>query len=265
MRNTILGILLVLSLFSGLGFAGWYAVKKDIAAQAVYQLDASRITVPERPPWVPADFIETALRNSNLAAESFLLDKDLPHKLSQAFAASPWAEDVEQVRLQYPSGAVVRLTYRVPAALVDVSPRGSFPVDRNGVLLPTEYFIALAPDKMKEYLQIRGIHSSPLGAAGTLWGDPLVHDAAGLAGYISDVAAKLKIAEIVPFPQQTPTGSKVFCKLITENSTEILWGRFEPDDPKNEARKKHLLELAELYRSLDDIPKNFQPVDLTKE
>ena len=265
MKKTLLGVVLVLSLFGGLGVTGWYVVKEDLAAQSVYRLSAGRIIVPQRPAWVPSDFVETTLLHSNLEVENSLLDKSLPHKLSQAFTASPWVEDVEQVKIQYPSGAVVRLTYRTPVALVDVGTQGSFPVDRNGVLLPTDYFINAAEDQMQEYLHIQGIQSKPLGAAGTLWGDSLVHDAAGLAGELYTVAAKLSLARIVPFQQKTPTGNRVFCHLVTKGGTEILWGRFEPNDPKNDGRKKHLLELAELYRSLDGIPKNFQPVDLTKE
>lgn len=269
MKKTLLGIVLVLSVFGGLGLAGWYFVKNELASQTVYRLLADKIIVPQRPAWVPDDFVLTALRNSNGDAEISLLDKSLPQKLSQAFTASPWVESVERVTIQYPSGAVIDLTYRSPAALVLLdssnSFSGSFPVDRSGVLLPTDYFVNLAPEKIQDYLQIREIHSMPLGTAGTLWGDPLVHDAAGLAGQLRDIAPKLNIVGIVPFQQPTPAGNRVFCTLVTKKGMKILWGRFEPDDPKNETRKKHLWDLAQMYRSLDDIPKNFQPVDLTKE
>jgi hypothetical protein len=132
-------------------------------------------------------------------------------------------------------------------------------------LLPTDYFINVAPEKKENYLRITGIRSMPLGVTGTLWGDPLVHTAAQLAGLLEDVTKKLGLVKIIPSHEATPTGHRIVCRLQTNSETEIFWGRFELHDPKNISKKKHLLEIAELYHSLDNVPAQFQPIDLSKD
>jgi hypothetical protein len=256
---------LVVFLFAGLGIGGWFVTKEKINQQPEYQLAADKITVPERPPWVPDDFVKNVLHASGLDTDGSLFDKEIMRKLLQAFAADAWVEEVQRVELRYPSGAAVQLAYRSPIALVEVNGKGAFPVDRNGVLLPTDFFLNLSPEKRDDFLKIQNIRSMPLGAAGTLWGDTLVPEAAGLAAFLSDIAEKLNLHSIIPTSQATPAGNRVICSIKTKKGTEILWGRYEKDNPKNEVRKKILLEYATMYQSLDDVPKNFQPIDLTKE
>ena len=92
-----------------------------------------------------------------------------------------------------------------------------------------------------------------MGVAGTLWGDPLVHAAAQLAGLLEDVSQKLGLVKIIPAHEATPTGHRIIYRLQTNSETEIIWGRFEPNDPQNIGKKKRLLEIAELYHSLDNV------------
>jgi hypothetical protein len=266
MGRTLIGIVLVLAVFTGVGILGWYYAKEGIHARQQNRLSADKITVSPQPPdWVPDRFVEDVLRSSGLNKTGSLLDKTLPQKLTEAFVAYPWVERVEQVVPRYPSGADVKLSYRVPVALVEVPRRGMFPVDRHSVLLPAEYLTDAIADRQNEHLVIQGIQSMPLGSAGTPWGDPLVQTSAQLAAELTDIAEPLKLTRIIPAVETTPSGAKIVCRLKTAGGTEIHWGTFAFDDSKTETKKKNLWELSEQFRSLDNVPARFQPIDLSKE
>lgn len=265
MGRTLVGLILVLAFSAGLGTLGWYFAKERVRSQQQYRLSADKITVTPPPDWVSDKFVEEVLVSSGLSRTGSLLDKTLPQKLTEAFIAYPWVERVEQVVPRYPSGADVKLLYRVPAALVEVPKQGIFPVDRNGVLLPPEYLTHTVSDQRNNHLIIQGIQSTPLGSVGTPWGDPLVQTAAQLAAELSDVAEPLKLTKIIPAIEATPGGAKIVCRLKTSAGTELRWGTFASDDPKTEVKKKNLWNLHEQFRSLDSVPPNFHPIDLSKE
>ena len=266
MGRTLIGLILVLAIFAGLGALGWHFVKDRVRHKSEYRLSADRITVSPPPPaWVPSRFVEDVLQSSGLNRTGSLLDKTLPQKLTEAFAAYPWIERVGQVIPRYPSGAEVKLSYREPVALIDVPQRGIFLVDRNGVLLPPKHQPDAIPDWQSGYLMIQGIQSVPLGSAGTHWGDPMVRTAAQLAAELKDIAEELNLAKIIPAMEATPSGTRVVCRLKTVAGMEIHWGTFTSGDPKTETKIQKLKDLHKQYRSLDNVPAAFQPVDLSKE
>lgn len=260
MGRTLLGLFLVLAIFAGLSVLGWYFVEEKIRPKPEYRLSADRITVPEIPPWVPERFVEDVLKSSNLNQTDSLLDKTLPLKLTEAFAAHPWVERVEQVVPRYPSGADVKLSYRVPVALVSVPKEGIFLVDRYGVLLPPDHLLDPTANRQNEYLTIHEIRSTPLGSVGTLWGDPIVHTGAQLAATLTDVASPLKLAHIIP-----PSREIKMWRLQTAAGMEIRWGTFVSDDPKTEVKIKKLWQWHEQFRSLDNVPATLRPIDLSRE
>jgi len=270
MTRTLIGLILVFAVFAGFGTLGWYFVKDKIRTKREYLLSADKVVVSPPPDWIPDHFVEDVLRSSGLNQTDSLLDKTLPQKLAEAFAAYPWIERVEQVALRYPSGANVKLSYRVPVALVEVPQRGILPVDRNGIVLPPEYLSVASSDWRSKHWIIQGIQSMPLGSFGTLWGDPQVHTAAQLAAVLTDdpdhTAESLKLARIIIAATETiPGGTRIVCRLKTAAGMEIHWGTFIPDDPKFESKKKKLWNLHEQFRSLDNVPANFRPIDLSKE
>jgi hypothetical protein len=188
------------------------------------------------------------------------LEDGLSEKLAKAFVADPWVESVVRVELRFPSGADVTLIYRRPIAVVEVA-QGLLPIDPNGVLLRTDYFIHIAPEKKNDYLRISSIRSTPLGGVGTAWGDPLVHASAQLAALLEDIAKTCGVTAILPVVEKTPKETRTVFRMKTAAGTEILWGRFDADDPKNDARKERLLELVKLYGSLDMVPPSFRSVE----
>lgn len=260
-KRTAAALFFVLTVFVALGAGARFWIGDRLEEQDVYRLSAAKIEVSEAPPWVSSDFVEGALRSSGLDVSGSLLDSNLSQKLFQAFTAEPWVESVERVEIRFPSGAEVGLTYRRPVALVELPSRGLFPVDHNGVLLPTDYFINVAPEKKADYPRIRGVRSMPLGTVGTPWGDPLVHAAAQLAGELGEVVHEAEIAQILPVQEN----GRISCRLRTAGETDILWGPFDKADPKNIDKIEHLRQLVENDRSPDDVPNNFKPIDLTKE
>lgn len=258
----ILGITLVFVVFAGLGVLGWYFVKERVLRQPERLLSADKIVVSPPPDWVPNRFVEDVLRSFGLNKMS-LLDKTLPLKLMEAFTTHPWVEKVEQVDLRYPSGANIKLVYRVPAAFVEMTQRGSVPVDRNGVVLPWHDAMS---DQQNEYLVIQGIQSMPLGSVGTLWGDPVVQTAAQLAAALTEddnIIEPLKLKWIIPAIETVSSGDKIVFRLKTIAGTEFYWGTFVLDDPKLDVKKRKLWGLHEQFRSLDRVPVNYR--DLSNE
>jgi len=262
--SPILGIIFVFAVFVGLGILGWHFVKESVLKKQEYLLSVDKIVVSPPPDWVPDRFIEDVVRSSGLNKTS-LLDKTLPQKLMEAFTTHPWVEKVEQVDLRYPSGADIKLVYRVPTAFVEMSQRGIIPVDRNGVVLPG-YPSDVISDHQHKHLIIQGIQSMPLGSAGTLWGDPLVHTAAQLAAALIDddnIVEPLKLKWIIPAMETAPGGERIVFRLKTLGGTEFHWGTFVLGDPKSDMRKRKLWALHEQFRSLEQVPENYR--DLSRE
>ncbi len=237
-KRNISWVLLVFAMFVGVGVFGWFAVRSSLPERTEYRLSPEMVRVSEAPPWVPTDFTEAVLRSAGLLSAS-LLDAALPEKLAKAFAADSWVESVVRVEIRFPSGAEIDVVYRRPVAVVEVE-QGLLPVDANGVLLRTDYFIEVAPEKKNDYLRVSGIRSTPLGGVGTAWGDPLVHASAQLAAFLEDVAAELELTTILPVVEKSPQGNRTIFRLRTSSGTEILWGEFNEKDPENTARKKRL-------------------------
>jgi len=270
MTRTLIGLFLVLAVFAGIGTLGWYFVKDKIRIKQEYRLSADKVVVSPPPDWIPDPFVEDVLRSSGLNQTGSLLDKALPQKLAEAFAAYPWIERVEQVVLRYPSGANVELVYRTPVALVQVPQRGVMPVDRNGIVLPPQYLSEANSDWKSKHWIVHGIQSLPLGSFGTPWGDPLVHTAAQLAAALTDdpdnTAESVKLTRsIIATTETIPGGTRIVCRLKTAAGMEIHWGTVVSDDPKFESKKKKLWNLYEQFGSLDNVPAHFRPIDLSKE
>lgn len=261
----ILATILVPLFFAGIGVAAWRFNRNSIRHQPQYILAADRIHVSKPPDWIPDDFIEKALETSGLTNNASLFEDSLPKKLSQIFAADPWVESVERVEIRYPSGADVRLIYRKPVAFVELPSRELLPVDRNGVLLPTNYFAGLTPEERSAYPRIQGLKSLPQGEVGFSWGDPLVHDVARFADALGDLFLKTKLTRIQPIVEKTAMGNLCKYRLLTDKNAMVLWGKFESDPVMIETKKKRLFDILDMYKSLDHVPDNFLPLDLSVE
>ncbi|MCL2743487.1 MAG: hypothetical protein FWE67_06530 [Planctomycetaceae bacterium] len=270
MKRNIFLTLLVLAVFIAAGVSAWNVSKERLKNEKKFLLKHENISVPSLPEWMPENFVEIVLNSSGLENSSLLFDKDLsfekelPKKLSEAFAANPWVESVESVVLRFPSGADVKLTYRTPAALVEIAPQQFLPIDKNGIVLPSDSLQKIEAAKLHSYPKVIGISSKPPEKIGSPWNDVNVTSAASLAAILADIPA-VSIGKI-RLDQQA--GNVPAFRLFTSANTEIIWGTFAPADKtgkmhrSTEAKVEQIRTLAEQFDTLDAIPDSLRPVKL---
>jgi cell division septal protein FtsQ len=172
----------------------------------------------------------------------------MPERLATALLAHPWVAEVQSVRLVYPNGAEVKLLYREPVAMVELN-GGLLPVDKNGVLLRTDYFRSIAPEAASKFPRIIGTITPPLGTVGTSWGDGKIVAAAYLAGILQTLPPDSGIQTIV-------TENETL-KLQTKSGKEITWGKVMPSKEPNAddiTKREKLEQIIKLYNNLDNVP-----------
>ena len=223
-RWMIMGAVIV-SLVAGTCYLVWQEVGPHVLASGQYQVEPDQIRVaPTPPPWVRSDIKSDVIRQARLDGPLSIVDRDLTVRIAAAFAAHPWVARVDRVSKQFPSGLDVVLSYRKPAAMVEVQDgAGGLPVDAGGVLLPTKDFSAQDAD---EYPRIGEIHSKPLGPLGAAWGDPCVVGAAQIAAELAPDWKSLGLFRIVPAERKAArSGVEYTYALVTRSGTKIHWGR----------------------------------------
>ena len=147
-RWMIMGAVIV-ALVAGTCYLVWQEVGPHVLASGQYQVEPDQIRVaPTPPPWVRSDIKSDVIRQARLDGPLSIVDRDLTVRIAAAFAAHPWVARVDRVSKQFPSGLDVVLSYRKPAAMVEVQDgAGGLPVDAEGVLLPTKDFSAQDADE----------------------------------------------------------------------------------------------------------------------
>lgn len=179
-RRAGLGALVVLVAAALGGWALRSRFAPELRADPDMILWPDAVSVTGIAPWVGGDLKDVALRDASLDGGLPLDDPELPQRLARAFGMHPWVRDVVRVALRHPAAAEVELRCREPVAMVAV-PGGLLAVDAEGVVLPSEDFTA---ESAAAYPRVSGIQSSPVGVAGSPWGDPVVHEAAAVAAAV---------------------------------------------------------------------------------
>jgi hypothetical protein len=217
----------------------------DLSQREEYLLDARQMEVTQPPHWVPRNFVEQIIHDSNLPEKLPLLDDTLVQEIAEAFQLNPWVEEVVSVRKSYPAKVVVQINYRRPVAMVE-GRNGRLAIDRLGVLLPSSEF---AIDEADTYPLLTGVASTPQGPVGTRWGDPVVEHGAVLAATLSPVWRKLGLVSIgcpetiVPRPQ---LNDNLFI-LMARGGTQIVWGHSPADDALGEPPTEHKVARLQDY------------------
>ncbi|HID23456.1 MAG TPA: hypothetical protein EYP14_13805 [Planctomycetaceae bacterium] len=195
----------------------------DLSQRPEYLLKATEIETSPPPPWVPPDFVRQAVRRGALPETLSVLDADLTRRVAEAFRMHPWVAKVVSVRKAFPARVFVEVRFREPVAMVRVR-NGVYPIDGQGVLLPPEDFTVA---ETRQYPLIENIVSTPQGAAGTPWGDPVVHGAARLAAVLKPVWHQFGLKSIRA-PRRTkaqPKMKSLVYQLVTSGGSRIIWGR----------------------------------------
>jgi hypothetical protein len=239
-------------------YAVWQQIRGQVAASDDYRLTPQEIEITPPPPWVRGDVKAEALRSAGIDGPLSILDDDLVQKIQTAFSLHPWVANVVRVSKQHPAHVDVELTYRRPVAMVEVHENGSdglYPVDIDGVLLPSNDF---SPLEARSYPRLAGVESSPLGAVGSRWGDPVVAGGARIAAALSAHWAEWKLWSIRWLKPATGSDASAPADfdLITGAGQAIHWGAAPanepPGEPTADQKIAQIKTFVDQHGSLDD-------------
>lgn len=219
--------------------------------------ESFEITV-NQPAWIKSDVRQDVVRDGSLN-ELSIRDKQLLHKVEQAFLMHNWVEKVIRVNKYYPARVVVELTYRKPVAMVEVwTPKHGdclLPVDINGVLLPSEDFVdkdGNASAEARDYPRVFVPDAMPTGMAGSAWGDQRVAGAARIAAVFEGHWKKLGLYRIAASRTDSADGSiqTPIYELFTKNGVRVIWGE-APATDNMVAAKAALAKVARLAKYVE--------------
>lgn len=235
--------------------AGWFLWRRhadDLLAHPDAVLFPERVELVGQAAWVRGDIRTEALRDASLDGGLPLHDPDLAERIRRAFARHPWVREVVAVDLRSPAAARVEIRCREPVAMVRVRD-GLYAVDAGGVVLQSDDF---SPESAVAYPTIANVSSTPLGAAGTPWGDPLVVEGAAVAAAIGPEWPRLGLRDLRP----GAAAGGVTWDMVGDDGRTIRFGsapgRERPEEPAAAAKVARLRDLVDA----DDVPAT---VDLT--
>jgi hypothetical protein len=239
-RRSGMGALLVLAGVGTAAWALWTRYATDLRSAPDMVLFPEAVAVSGVAPWVQGDLKTAVLRDASLDGGLPLDDPELPQRLERAFAMHPWVREVVAVTLRHPAAAAVEVRCREPVAMVAV-PGGLLAVDAAGVVLPSEDFTAEAA---AAYPRVRGIRSSPVGLAGSRWGDAAVHEAAAVAAAVGPECRDMGLRDLRP----TESSARRVWELVDASGRVIRFGSApgeeEPGEPSAAEKVNRLRALA---------------------
>lgn len=251
-RRAGLGALAVVAAAAVGGWLVWRRHADDVRAHPDAVLFPEQVEVRGVAAWIRGDLRAEALRDASLDGGLPLDDPELAERLRRAFARHPWVREVAAVTLREPAAAVVEVRCREPVAMVRVK-GGVYAVDAEGVVLPSDDF---TPESAATYPTIAEVASTPLGAAGTRWGDPLVVEGAAVAAVLGPEWPRFGLRDLRP----TTTAAGTTWDLVGDDGRTIRFGsapgRERAGEPSAAAKVARLRGLAA------DV---VGPVDLTTE
>ena len=220
-------MILLIALGTAGGYAIWRHVRQSVLAAADYRLDLDDFEITPVPKWIHSDVRLEAVQNASLDGGPSILEEDLVERIDKAFGAHPWVARVERVSKRHPARVKVDLVYRRPVCMVEL-PRlaelpegGLYPVDAEGVLLPTKDF---TPIEGQEYPRLCEVTTLPMGSPGMKWGDARVAGGAMVAAALVDAWKTLKLSRIVPSAGPASGTDEHTFELWTAGGTQVIWG-----------------------------------------
>lgn len=208
------------------GYVAWHRWGSVHVTQRYSGLDPSQIQVTDPPEHVRTNIVKAVYRDTAMEDLS-LLDRQATAKIASAFSMHPWVRSVVGVR-KLPSGVIdVRLEYRTPVAMVHVfKPDRNdtrsyfFPVDGEGILLPTTEF-ARAETTQFLFIEVPGVYST--NDAGTPFGDRRVEAAAKLAELLQPYREEAQLRSIGVHGDRRQTETPQL-ELTTQSGGRLFWG-----------------------------------------
>jgi hypothetical protein len=194
---------------------------------------------------------------ANWPDEINLLDEKLTARLHLSFAAHPWVESVERVRIIPPRQVLVLLRYRTPVLGIPDKDAGTAPwlpfltkpfvikvpgrvVDRQGIILP----LAAIDERVPVLV---GNVPPPVGLSGQPWGDPGVVRAAAVASLLAPYQEELQLQRF-----QIIEG----VLILSGERARVVWGKVVNDETANDAadnvKLQRLLEWIQKAGSVEN-------------
>lgn len=248
---------------AGGAYAVWQRVRPHVVAAPQYRLEARDIAITPPPEWIRSDLRAEVIRDASLDGPLSILDPGLAERVAKAFALHPWIARVQKVSKHSPARVEVELVYRRPVCMVEV-PGGLYPVDIEGVLLPSSDF---SPNDARRYPRLSGVQPTTEGPVGTRWHDRRVVGAAEIAAALTDAWNELNLHRIVPVPgaHGGPSRDEPTYELFTRLGTRILWGPASGTDaPPDDAPAVKAARLRRFFaqRGTLEGPEGPQDLDL---
>ena len=217
-----------------------------------FQLTPERLVVqPPPPPWVGRDLREEVMVQGNLVGLN-LLERGTVRAVWRAFELNPWVRRVKFVGKRAEGRVYIELSYRRPIAMVS-APDGWYPVDTDGVVLPSEDF---DPSDPQRFVEIVTPYPEPIGDVGTSFGRPGVVGASQIATLLAGQQRAIGLRSIhVAYRDVTNEGRPQF-ELRTRNGSIIVWGSAPGKELRDEAqarqKTRRLAQLAATREAFSD-------------
>lgn len=217
-----------------LGYLGWFYYGAEHLDQALYSLQKENLKVTPQPPWIRTNVRDDIFANGRLDRVS-LLEPRATAAIAQAFETHSWVKATTRVTKKAGGEVVVDLVYRRPIAMVYYErsstdsrgtagevDKGFFPIDENGVVLPTSDFTS---EDVWSYFLIIAEGARPAGEVGMPYGDVRITEALALCTYLDKHRQTLRLQEI--WVEQDPASRSEHpwsMTLVTSDKREIIWG-----------------------------------------
>jgi hypothetical protein len=243
------------------GYAVWQSVRSHVLHAPHYQITPDNVAITPPPKWIRADIKGEAIRDAEIDGSLSVLEEDLVERVHQAFSAHPWVAEVLSVAKLPPARLEVALVYREPVCMVQVA-GGLFPIDVEGVLLPTADF---SPHEAARFPRFSNASLPTEPPAGVVWQDIRVLGAARLAAALKDAWEHLGLHYLELMPNPGSGGNEY--QIVTRSGTRIFWGPAPSRDEASAASAKAKLEKLNQYyveRGTLDGPHGTQDIELRR-
>ncbi len=243
------------------GYALWQTVRPHVLHAPHYQITLDHVEITPPPKWIRADIKAEVIRDVEVDEALSVLEDDLVERVHRGFAAHPWVAEVRHVAKLPPARLEVELVYRKPVCMVQVA-GGLFPIDVEGVLLPTADF---SPHEAARFPRFSNASLPTEPPAGAVWRDIRVLGAAQLAAALSEVWDEMGLQYLELMPEASSAGNDF--QAVTRSGTRVLWGPAPGRDEASLAATKSKLEKLKQYyaeRGSLDGPHGSQDIDLRR-
>lgn len=238
------------------GYIGWMQFAANKVDSAYFGLRAEEISLTPRPAWIQSDIVQEVFEGSKLNEVS-RLNHQACATVARAFDLHPWVRRTIRVK-KLSDSIAVDVEYRKPVAMVAVlteensrQPSGYYPIDSEGVLLPTGDFSA--DSAIQDYFLIYTLNTNlNSNTVGSVFGDARILEAAKLCELLEPLKEPLSLERIYVYQDAQMSGRSRWIFELSSQSKNALpaekyvWGHAPGAEVGGE------LEATEKIKSLLD-------------